>query len=62
MILIGTLSHRGQLIQRKQGRGGVTIVESLGLATAEICHGGSDQVKLQYTMGDVDMSARLQDS
>ena len=37
--------------------GGVTIVESSGLALTE-----RDQVELQYTMGEVDVSASLQDS
>ena len=31
-------------------------METLGLVTAEINHGGRDQVKLQYTTGEVDMS------
>ena len=33
-------------------------METLGLVTAELNHGGRDQVKLQYTTGEVDMSAR----
>ena len=33
-------------------------MESLGLAMAEVSHGRKDQVKLQYTMGKVDISAR----
>ena len=42
-----------------KGEGGLTIVESLGLTMAN--HGWRDQDNLQYTMGEVDMSARLQD-
>ena len=34
------------------------ITESLGLARTVFSHGGRDQVNMQYTMGEVDMSAR----
>ena len=42
----------------KKGEG-VTIVECLGLAMAVVSRGGRDQVKLQYTTGEVDTSANL---
>ena len=38
-------------------RGG-TILESLGLVTAEVSHGRRELVSLQYTIGEEDMSAR----
>ena len=38
----------------------MNIVESLALVIAEVSHDGKGQVKLQYTMVEVDMSARLQ--
>ena len=37
-------------------------MDSLGLARAEVSCCVRDQVKAQYTMGEVDMFARLQDS
>ena len=40
----------------------VTIMETLGLTMAKVSHGGRDQGKLQCTIGEVDTSARLQDS
>ena len=52
--------HRGYLIKREQRWGGGTIGESFGLARAEVSHGGRDQVKSQYTLGEVDRSASLQ--
>ena len=35
-------------------------METLGLAMAEVSHGGRDNVNLQCTMAELVMSARLQ--
>ena len=59
MILIGEIYTLWAATTKvKQNK--VTIVASLGLAMAEVNHGERDRVKLQYTMSEVDKSARLQ--
>ena len=44
-----TLTLLSRTAKKNKGEGRVILMESLGLAMAEVCYGGINQVNLQYT-------------